>query len=88
MGLLQKLTQQGGSNLSVANGGTVNVNPLALSTSPLHNDYSITGNNFTTVNNAFQQYNDGKANLLPKPSQLDLGAVIPPSSKYLNNLPG
>lgn len=87
MGLLDKLTQQGGSPLSPANGGQIGINPLATPALSVHNDYSITGNNFQAVNNAFQQYNDGKTNILPKPSQLDLGGTIASSTMYLNNLP-
>lgn len=87
MGLLNKLTQGGGSPLSAANGGTISTNPLASANSNLHNDYSITGNGFAAINSAYQQYNDGAANILPQPSQLDLGGTISPSSKYLNNLP-
>ena len=87
MGLLDKLTING-SPLSPANGGGIAVNPLATAASLLHNSYSITGNNFSAVNNAFQQYNDGKTNILPQPSQLDLGGTIAPTAMYLNNLPG
>ncbi len=88
MGLLQKLTLGGGSSLSAANGGNITPNPLASPNSNLHNDYSITGNGFAAINSAYQQYNDGAANILPQPSQLDLGGTINPSNKYLNNLPG
>jgi hypothetical protein len=87
MGLLQKLTLGGGSLLSQANGGPITPNPLVASTSPLHNEYSITGVGAAVVNTAFQQYNDGVTNILPQPSQLDIGSVIPPSNKYTNNLP-
>jgi hypothetical protein len=87
MGLLNKLTING-SILSAANGGVITPNPLVSPTSGLHNDYSITGNNFGAINGAYQQYNDGGGNILPQPSQLDLGANVPASSKYLNNLPG
>lgn len=85
MGLLNKLTLNG-SQLSPANGGGIAVNPLVTSLS-LHNDYSINGNNFSAINNAFQQYNDGKTNVLPQPSQLDLGGTIAPTSMYVNNFP-
>lgn len=86
MGLLNKL-QNNGSPLSAANGGSITTNPLATAISSLHDDYSITGNNYSSVNALFQQYNDGKVNVLPQPSQLDLGGTISPSNQYLNNLP-
>lgn len=86
MGLLNKLTVNG-SVLSPANGGNIIPNPLVSSTSPLHNEYSITGVGAASVNSAFQQYNDGVTNILPQPSQLDLGGTISPSAKYINNFP-
>jgi hypothetical protein len=89
MGLLNKLTTAG-SSLSYGNGTTPSVNPGATTLSKLHADgnqpgYSVDGSDFTTVNNAFQQYNDGTNNILPQPSQLDLNGVTPP--QYVNNLP-
>lgn len=85
MGLLTKLTGNG-SVLSPANGGNITPNPLVSGMS-IHNDYSITGNGVAAINTAFQQYNDGVTNILPQPSQLDLGGTIAPSAKYTNNLP-
>jgi hypothetical protein len=93
MGLLDLLQNQG-SNLTAYDGTTPPVNVLATNQSPMHDSYSITGNDMAYVNNAYQQYLDGANNNLPTPSQLDLNGGIPsvtPSGQglpYLNNLPG
>jgi len=89
MGLLDKLTQNG-SPLSNGNGQTPQINAGATKQSLLHADgnqpsYSINGANFSAVNNAANNYNDGQANILPQPSQLDLGGLTPP--RYIDNLP-
>ena len=89
MGLLTKLTTEG-SNLSKYDGATPPVNPLATKQSKLHADgnqpgYSLDGSDFSDVNSAFQQYNDGVNNILPQPSQLDLNGTTPP--RYVDNLP-
>jgi hypothetical protein len=90
MGLLDKLTIQGGSVYSYGNGQTPTVNPGATPQSKLHADgntpgYSLDGSDFATVNAAFQAYNDGVNNILPQPSQLDLNGQTP--TQYINNLP-
>ena len=91
MGLLDKLIIQGGSVYSYGNGQTPTVNLGATQQSKLHADgagqpgYSVDGSDFTTVNSAFQQYNDGVNNILPQPSTLDLNGQTPP--QYINNLP-
>lgn len=93
MGLLD-LLQGPGSNLTAYNGVTPSINPLATNASQMHDNYSITGDNFNVVNADYQQYLDGTANFLPTPSNLDLGGTAPtvsPSGQplpYLNNLPG
>jgi len=89
MSLLNKLTQQG-SQLSIANGGPVSVNPLATAQSKLHADgnapgYSLDGSNQAVVNSDYQGYVDGTGNILPPPSQLDLNGTTP--VKYTDNLP-
>lgn len=90
MGLLDKLTTQG-SVLSYGDGATPSTNPGATDQSKLHADlsgtpgYSLNGNDFTTVNGAFQAYNDGVNNFLPPPSLLDLNGQTP--TQYTNNLP-
>lgn len=89
MGLLDKLTTQG-SNYSYGNGTTPTVNPGATPQSKLHADgnlpgYSLDGSDFSIVNSAFQQYNDGVNNILPQPSLLDLDGQTP--TQYINNLP-
>jgi hypothetical protein len=83
MGLKEKLLNVG-SPLSVNNGNEPAVNPLSLATSKLHTGYSINGTNASEVNSQFAQYNDGVANILPQPSQLDLASE---PTKYLDNLP-
>jgi len=108
MGLLDKLTMDG-STYSYGNGQTPSTNPGATQQSKLHADgsapgYSLDGSDFSEVNAAFQQYNDGVNNNLPSPSLLDINGAIPtgplsdPSvgsinntfaqGQYLNNLPG
>jgi hypothetical protein len=93
MGLINKL-QKGESTLTPYNGNTPQVNQLATAQSPLHDSYSITGQNAGGVNNLYQQYLDGTNNTLPTPSNLDLGGATPTISPngqslpYLNNLPG
>lgn len=79
-----------GSPLSIANGATPEVNPLATNQSKLHADgdqagYSLTGAGFGEVNAAWNQYVDGLNNPLPQPSLLDLNGTTPP--RYLDNLP-
>jgi len=86
MGLLDKL-QHGESNLTPFNGATPAVNQLATAQSPLHDSYSVTGNNAMGVNSLFQQYLDGTNNVLPTPSQLDLGGVNPTISPTGQALP-
>ena len=91
MGLLDKLTKQGGTNLSIYDGTTPPVNPGATKQSKLHAfgntpGYSLNGNYNTDVTAAYTEYNDGYNNALPQPSQLDLNGKTP--SKYLDNPPG
>jgi hypothetical protein len=91
MGLLDKLTNQGGSNLTAYDGKTPSVNPLATKQSKLHAfgdtaGYSLNGSYKTTVSADYTAYNDGYNNALPQPSQLDLNGKTP--SKYLDNPPG
>jgi phosphoribulokinase len=94
MGLLTLLTTAG-SPYSYGNGTTPATNIGATTLSKLHADgnqpgYSLDGSDFTVVNSAFQQYNDGVNNILPQPSQLDLNGQIPnvPGSlPYLDYLP-
>jgi hypothetical protein len=96
MGLLDKLTTQGGSVYSYGNGQTPATNPGATQQSKLHADgstpgYSLNGSDFSEVNAAYLAYNDGFNNSLPKPSLLDLNGAIPigplsdPSVGSINN---
>jgi hypothetical protein len=89
MGLLTTLTTNG-STFSYGNGVTPTTNVGATSLSKLHADgstpgYSLDGSDFSTVNAAYQAYNDGTTNILPQPSQLDLNGATP--TQYINNLP-
>jgi len=77
MGLLDKLINRD-SNLTPFDGATPPTNPLATAQSKMHDSYSITGQNAGAVNSDYQQYLDGVNNVLPTPSQLDLGGQIPP----------
>ena len=86
MGLLDKLTK-GDSNLTPFNGDTPLTNPLATAQSKMHDSYSITGQNAGAVNANYQQYLDGVNNLLPTPSQLDLGGQTPNVSPTGQALP-
>jgi hypothetical protein len=86
MGLLDKLTIQGGSNLTPWDGTTPKTNPLATKQSRMHADpsglpsYSLNGSNFPIVNAEYQTYEDGDNNQLPQPSQLDINGVVPISA--------
>jgi hypothetical protein len=86
MGLIDKL-QQGDSNLTPFAGATPPTNPLATAQSKMHDSYSITGQNAGVVNSEYQQYLDGANNLLPTPSQLDLGGKAPTISPTGQALP-
>ena len=90
MGLLDKLTSQGGSGLTPYDGKTPKTNLLATSLSPLHAEggtpsYSLNGAHVSTVRAFYEAYDDGSVNALPQPSQLDLNGKTP--SKYVDNLP-
>jgi hypothetical protein len=96
MGLLDKLTIQGGSVYSYGNGQTPPTNAGATQQSKLHADgttpgYSLDGSDFTEVNAAYQAYNDGKTNFLPQPSLLDINGTTPvgplsdPNTPAINN---
>jgi len=95
MGILDKLTTDG-SVYSYGNGQTPATNPLTTLQSKLHVDgttpgYSLDGSDFSDVNTAFQSYNDGYANSLPAPSELDIDGAAPnvalsdPSTPSINN---
>ncbi len=91
MGLIDKLTNQGGSSLTKYDGATPKTNVLATKQSPLHAvggtpSYSLDGANASTVKAYYESYDDGVINALPQPSQLDLNGKSP--AKYLDNLPG
>ena len=81
-----------GSPYSYSNGQTPSINPLSTRQSQLHADggapgYSLDGSDFSGVNNAFQQYNDGTNNILPQPSGLDINGQIPTTALTDPNTP-
>ena len=88
MGILKKLTTDG-SYYSYNNGDKVPTNILTTKQSPLHYNnteqqpgYSVTGEQFSQVNEAMGTYVDGSPNPLPEPSQLDLNDPITPDTKF------
>lgn len=90
MGLLD-LLQANKSALTPFGGNTPPTNPLATAQSQMHADpsgapgYSLTGVNSIEINNNYQSYLDGVSNILPQPSQLDLGGVEPKASTVPNS---
>ena len=90
MGLLEMLTANK-STLTPFSGETPKTNPLATAQSSLHADpsgapgYSLTGANPIEINNSYQSYLDGTSNILPQPSQLDLGGTNPRTSTVPNS---
>ena len=85
---IQDILLKKGSAYTPYDGATPTPNPLATQASTLHASlagtpgYSLDGATFSTVNTAFNQYDDGKNNVLPRPSILDLNGKTP--SKYKN----
>lgn len=82
--LLDKLQNQGGSPYSMDNGDPIPppINPGATKQSKLHAfdvtpGYSLDGNFRPEVNQAATMYDDGVANILPQPSQIDLNGNTP-----------
>jgi hypothetical protein len=73
-----------GSDLSAYDGRTPPTIIFATQQSPMLAPYSIGGSENGAIA-AYQTYNDGANNLIPRPTQLSMGAVTPP--QYLNNLP-
>jgi hypothetical protein len=61
------------------------------STPDTSNGYSVTGNNFSTINSYYQDYLDGKNTPLPEPTDLDINDPVTADPKYkpkYNSLPG
>jgi hypothetical protein len=80
---------ENGSALSYSNGSDIDVNVLATKQSPLHFNqekdeagYSVTGEQFSQVNEAMNAYQDGTPDPLPLPSQLDLKDPITADPEY------
>lgn len=80
---LQDLLKTKGSDLSKHDGATPPTNPLATSTSGLHAKpdgkagYSLDGGQSQEVKKAYNEYEDGVANIIPQPSKLDLNGQRP-----------
>lgn len=80
---LQDLLKTKGSDLSKHDGATPPINPLAEATSALHAKpdgeagYSLAGGNSADVKKAYNEYEDGVANIIPQPSKLDLDGKKP-----------
>ena len=96
MGLLTKLTTDG-SNLSINDGLTPAINPLAVGTlnggTSIHSDglpensYSLNGSNANTIGGLVSQYQDGITNPLQLPSNLDLNGLTPTGPLNAGTIP-
>jgi hypothetical protein len=87
---------QDGSAFSYSNGSTPPFNKLAgdgstnrnyslhynPSTPDISNGYSVTGDNFSTINSYFQDYVDGQNNFLPEPTELDVDDPVTADPNY------
>jgi hypothetical protein len=80
---------ENGSALSYSNGSDIDVNILATKQSPLHFNqekdeagYSVTGEQFSQVNEAMNAYQDGEISPVPLPSELDLNDPITADPSY------
>jgi hypothetical protein len=96
MGLLDKLTTDG-SILSINDGLTPSINPLAVGTlnggTSIHSDgtpgnsYSLNGSNTLTISNLVSQYEDGITFPVPDPSTLDLNGIPPTGPLNMGTIP-
>lgn len=87
MGLYDLLAKSQATKLTKFFGSTPPLNPLGTKQSTMHAQslggntragYSLDGSLFAQTNKAYQQYDDGDPNPLPKPSLLDLdGKTLP-----------
>lgn len=85
-----------GSALSYSDGTTPPFNKLAgdgntnrnyslhynSNTPDISNGYSVTGEDFSTINSYFQDYLDGKNTPLPKPTELDINDPVTADPQY------
>jgi hypothetical protein len=95
LGIKERLIQQG-SALSYSDGTTPPFNKLAgdgntnrnyslhynLNTPDISNGYSVTGEDFSTINSYFQDYLDGKNTPLPEPTELDINDPVTADPQY------
>lgn len=95
IGIRDRLVQNG-SALSYSDGATPPFNKLAgdgntnrnyslhynPSTPDISNGYSVTGNDFSTINSYFQDYVDGKNTPLPEPTELDVDDPVTADPNY------
>lgn len=89
---------ENGSAFSYSNGADINPNLLSTKQSPLHYNapqdqpgYSVTGEQFSEVNEAMNAYQDGEISPLPLPSQLDINDPVTADPAYklkYTSLPG
>jgi len=90
--------EENGSAFSYSNGADINSNILSTKQSPLHYDasadqpgYSVTGKQFSQVNEAMNAYQDGEISPVPLPSELDLNDPVTADPTYkpkYTSLPG
>lgn len=90
--------EKNGSALSYSNGTDITPNLLSTKQSPLHYNeskdqpgYSVTGEQFSEVNEAMNAYQDGEISPLPLPSELDLNDLVTADPEYkpkYTSLPG
>jgi|694.fasta_scaffold27992_5 hypothetical protein len=80
---------ENGSAFSYSNGADINPNLLSTKQSPLHYNaskdqpgYSVTGEQFSEVNEAMNAYQDGEISPLPLPSQLDVNDPVTADPAY------
>jgi hypothetical protein len=95
LGIKERLIQKG-SALSYNDGNDPSFNKLAgdgntdrnyslhydPSSPDISNGYSVTGNNFSTINSYYQDYVDGKNTPLPEPTDLDINDPVTADPKY------
>lgn len=90
--------EENGSAFSYSNGADINPNLLSTKQSPLHYNapadqpgYSVTGEQFSQVNEAMNAYQDGEISPVPLPSELDLNDPVTADPAYkpkYTSLPG
>jgi len=89
---------ENGSAFSYSNGAKIDPNLLSTKQSPLHYNepkdqpgYSVTGEQFSEVNEAMNAYQDGEISPIPLPSKLDINDPVTADPAYkpkYTSLPG